>query len=109
MDWQDQANWQCNARHPPGGEFEYDGTTTHPLEVMFVPVTRLSLYAGHPSARAAKRYDRWQEAQVRCVALASFVLRTALLESVLVQCCLSAGMRRLAVLVLQSLRTCERP
>ena len=68
VDWRDQANWHCNARHPPGGEFEYDGVTTHPLEVMFVPVGKLNLYAGHPAARAAKRYDIWQEAQVRAQA-----------------------------------------
>ena len=52
-------------RAPPGGEFEYDGVTSHPLEVMFVPVGKLNLYAGHPAARAAKRYDQWQDAQVR--------------------------------------------
>ena len=76
MDWRDEASWGCNARRPPGGEFEYDGITTHPLEVMFAFVTRLNLYAGHPAARAAKRYDVWQQAQVSSLADALLLLST---------------------------------
>ena len=65
VDWTEPQTWGCNGRHPPGGESAYDGTTLHPLEVMFTEVTKFKLYSGLTSARAAKRFDLWQHAQAR--------------------------------------------
>ena len=64
VDWTEPITWDCNGRHPPGGESAYDGTTLHPLEVMFTEVDKLKLYSGLSSSRAAKRYDIWHHAQV---------------------------------------------
>ena len=73
MDWTETNTWDCNGHHPPGGDSAYDGTTLHPLEVMFTEVDRLKLYSGLSSSRAAKRYDLWQHAQVELSAPVLYV------------------------------------
>ncbi|KAK9840867.1 hypothetical protein WJX84_002000 [Apatococcus fuscideae] len=36
VDWQDESNWECNARMSPYGERFYDGVSLEAMEVLFV-------------------------------------------------------------------------
>ncbi|KAK9821494.1 hypothetical protein WJX74_002692 [Apatococcus lobatus] len=61
VNWRDPQHWDCNGQAEPTFMHSYDGEHLNPLEVMFAPVDHQRLYSGHPTARLAKRYDRWQQ------------------------------------------------
>ncbi len=73
VNWRDPQYWDCNGQAEPTFMHSYDGEHLNPLEVMFVPVDRQRLYGGHPTARLAKRYDRWQQELVSLVPVFAFM------------------------------------
>lgn len=63
VDWQNQSNWGCNARHDPLMEWRYDGISVNPFEIMFVPMDLVVVENGYTYAKQAAVYDAWLSLQ----------------------------------------------
>lgn len=61
VDWQDKANWECNAKANPYGEDYLDGISLSPHEAMFVKVKEKALQNDWIFARQAVKYAQYEQ------------------------------------------------
>lgn len=61
VDWRDKRNWKCNGGENPYLEFQNDGVSIQPLEVMFVKIKARHLDTGWTSQLNALKLQHWMD------------------------------------------------
>ena len=62
--WEFANGWFDHCRKNPLSEFNYDGSSIHPYETMFVPMDTIAIENGWSYAKLAALYETWLTLQV---------------------------------------------